>query len=278
MTQKNIPKKQHWVPKFYLKEFATPSSKGKKNPQVCVIDKSGNMQKPRAMSIRTLCSQQYLYTPIGEGGERDISLEQEFADMESDAADFWPDLAAGQYGISNPDQKLKVSEFLAAMQLRNKRIFDLHRSIMEKRDILFGGPISEDKDGSKRVVRPFEKDPDPTDPSRFFAGSMRRGISRLTSSFNSRHWIIFRVKRDCILTSDIPISFFNEQGRSSGPGKKGAKAIFPITPKSILYISEESGTNDDHLAIENEEIIGFFNGITYSQAERFVICNVETDK
>lgn len=227
------------------------------------------------MSVSTLCSKNYLYTPLDEDGKRDMSLEEDFTKMESCAANYWSDFAAGTYGLESDEQKSEVSLFLAALHLRNKRIFDLCASAMKNRDQLFGGPIVKAADGTKRLARPFENNPDPTDPSRYFSQSTRKGIGRIADIFKSYGWAIFHTDGDLLLTSDTPIVFFDHEARQSGPGRKGAHAIFPISPSSILFMQDENKGAPKPILITDLKRIGFFNRLIYMNAERFVVLNVD---
>ncbi|MBY6204273.1 DUF4238 domain-containing protein [Halomonas denitrificans] len=274
MSKKAAPKQQHWVPKFYLKHFAISQTRGTKSPKVCVIDKSGQIPEPRAMSVNTLCSQKHLYTPFDEEGNRDMSLENEFSAMEAEAADYWPSLADGNFALDDNEEKNKVSDFLAALHLRNKRLFDLQSSLMADRDRLFGGAIATGEDGSKRFIEPFEKTPDPTDPGRFFAESTRQGIARISKRLSSFRWTILRARGDQILTSDIPITFFDDHGKATGPGKNRVNAIFPIAPSSILFLKDKEGQDQVAPKVDSETL-GLFNRFTYENASRFVISSAD---
>lgn len=273
MPENSAPTQQHWVPKFYLKEFAIPATKTQKSPKVCVIDKSGQISEPREMSVAKLCSKKHLYTPLDQDGDRDMTLEEEFSKMESRAAEYWGAFAAGDFGLICREQKTEVSRFLAAMHLRNKRLFDLYTSLMKNRDELIGGPRTEEADGTQRLTLPFEKDPDPTDPGRFFAQSTRQGIAKITDTLISYGWAVFHTDRDIILTSDTPVTFFNERGGRAGPGSENAHAIFPITPSSILYMRSDGRGADKPISLGDHKTIGFFNNQTMACAERFVILN-----
>lgn len=270
MDNKAAPKQQHWVPKFYLKHFAIPSTRGTKSPKVCVIDKSGQIPEPRAMPVNKFCRKRHLYTPLDMEGNRDMSLEDEFSAMESSAADYWSDFATGTFALHCIEEKRKVSDFLAALHLRNKRVFDLQRSIMQNRDRLFGGAIETEEDGSTRLIQPFERTPDPTDPGRFFADSTRKGIAKISERIRTLRWSIFLAEGEAILTSDIPITFFDDRGKASGPSKSQVNAIFPITPSSILHLEDKEG-EDQVTSRADTATLGLFNRLTYDYSERYVI-------
>jgi len=114
------PKVQHWVPRFYLKQFATEETRNSSNPKVWVINKDKNPSEPELVTTRRICGQRFLYTPEGTDGSRDWSLEEYMSRLESNAAEYWGPLSGAQLDLSEPEVRSRVAEFLAALHLRNK--------------------------------------------------------------------------------------------------------------------------------------------------------------
>ena len=80
MIENNKPKRQHWVPRVYLRNFATKETKREKDPAVWALDKtSDNVFKP---SIINVLVEQYLYSPLDDKGNRSFDVEKELSDIE----------------------------------------------------------------------------------------------------------------------------------------------------------------------------------------------------
>lgn len=269
------PKNQHWVPRFYLKHFATPDTRDTPNPKVCVIDKKGNIPEPRLTSTKEICGQRYLYTPKNPDGNRDWSFEGFLGELEHSAAGYWEALAQGQLNLLEPNTRTRVAEFLAALHLRNKLVFDLTKSIMRNRDALFGGPQSTER---PKHLSPLEEAPDPANPARFFVQSSRNNIPRITKTIASYDWLILRSKSDVLLTSDIPFAFINSNHRRTGPGSKNAEAIFPVTPRTLLYMKDNGGKSDVKCANVGSDHLRRTNKLIYYFADRFIIAGIDPGK
>jgi|SRR5690554_1022788 len=269
------PKVQHWVPRFYLKHFATEETRGTLNPKVWVINKDKSLSEPELVTTRRICGQRFLYTPEGNDGSRDWSLEGYFSGLESSAAEYWEALSSVQLDLSEPEVRSRVAEFLAALHLRNKFVFDLYKGIIEKRDALFGGPrptqriTGEEANGDR---------PDPTHPGRCFAQSTRKDIPRIKEAFVSYRWVLLKCAQNVLITSDVPVTFIDSIPHRSGPGSKDAKAVFPVSPSTLLYMVPREGQPE---TIYGEADGAFFqevNQVISNQAEKFVVLGTKNTK
>ena len=75
-----MPKRQHWVPCFYLRYFATQETRTSRQPKAWVLSKREG--DPMLTSIRNVAHQRYLYSPRDEAGKLLWDLESKFADYE----------------------------------------------------------------------------------------------------------------------------------------------------------------------------------------------------
>jgi hypothetical protein len=80
-SKHNIAINQHYVPKFYLKEFSTDETYDKKNKQVYTYDKIKKEYKPR--NTKTIASSKYLYSPKAINNNRDSYMEDKLAKIEN---------------------------------------------------------------------------------------------------------------------------------------------------------------------------------------------------
>lgn len=266
-----IPKFQHWVPAFYLRRFASESTLSTKTPKVFVIDKAGEMESPRLMSTRKICGKRYINSPVTKEGARDPSLETYFSKIETEAACYWDDIAEGIFPFDECSQRNRLSEFLAALHLRNKGVSDTIAEIMRLRDSLFGGPQHTTEDGEKAAIRPFENKLDPTDSGRFFAQSTKQNIPRVTRIFSNYQWALVRFDKE-IVTSDRPVTFDTPGTRPSGPGNRTASAVVPISPISALLMFPSTNRKPEATKVGGvSDTSTALNSLVYRKAERFVI-------
>ena len=266
------PKIQHWVPRFYLKHFSTKETRSTPNPKVWVINKEKSLSEPELVTTRRICGQRFLYTPEGNDGSRDWSLEEYFSGLESSAAEYWDALSSVQLDLSEPEVRSRVAEFLAALHLRNKFVFDLYKGIMEKRDALFGGPRP-----TQQIAREEANDdrPDLTNPGKIFAQSTRDGIPRIQKAFVSYRWVILKCEQNVLVTSDVPVTFIDSIPRRSGPGSKDAKAVFPVSPSTLLYMERRDGRPETIYREVDGAFLQEFNQVIEYQAEKFVVLGAQ---
>lgn len=102
-------KRQHVVPRFYLRHFTQPD--GELWTHDCV---TGSVRKttPEKTAYET-----NIYTPMGEDGARIELIEDTLAKIESQAATIYPDLLA--FRVLDPVAKLDFAAFLATMFARS---------------------------------------------------------------------------------------------------------------------------------------------------------------
>lgn len=266
------PKFQHWVPNFYLKKFASKPTLNTKTPKVFVIDKTGEMVSARLMSTKKICGKGYLNSPVTEDGNRDFSLEMYFSKIESDAASYWDEISEGTFPFDEHSHRRRLSEFIAALHLRNKFISDAIVETMRLRDLLFGGPKHATENGENTEIRPFEKELDPTDPGRFFAQSTKRDLPRVTTIFSNYEWALVRFDEE-IITSDRPVTFETPGSRPGGPGNKTASAVVPISPVSalLMFPPQKEHANAPTRVGDVSNQSAAINSLVYRKAARFVL-------
>ncbi|QKK02848.1 MAG: DUF4238 domain-containing protein [Pseudomonadota bacterium] len=266
------PQIQHWVPRFYLKHFATEETRRTPNPKVWVINKSKSPSEPELMTTRRICGQRFLYTPEGTDGSRDWSLEEHLSELESQAAEYWEALSRAQLDLSEPTTRSRVAEFLAALHLRNKFVFDLYKGVMETKIALFG-----ETELTQRVAREKNNDdrPDPTHAGRFFAQSTKNNIPSVKESFMSFRWTLLKCEQNVLITSDVPVSFIDSLPQRSGPGAKDPKAIFPVSPSTMLYMEHCDGQPDTVQKEIDGALFWKINRVIAHQAEMFVVLGMQ---
>jgi hypothetical protein len=233
MTAKkeNRPKNQHWVPQSYLRRFATPETREADIPKIYRFDKTKPEAEPHLRSVREVCSSNYLYSPKLPSGERDWATESMLQEIEADAGEIWPRLDAGNLPLDDVAMRHSIARFLAAMQVRSMRLFNLQKSTIELRDKL--GLLRPDYQPVNGL--------DARDPRLMFSGSVRLHTPRLAETFAAKRWMVLRCDADLLVTSDLPLVFLRPGYRTAGPGTPDTVAAFPCSPRTMLFMDDRLG-------------------------------------
>lgn len=224
----NQPKNQHWVPKSYLRYFATPGSRDTKKPKVWRFDKARPYAKPHLRSIREVCASDYLYSPPDINGDRNFYVEKMLDTIETAAGEYWRSLDSGDADLLDPKLRNAIGRFLGAMQLRTRFLFDKIEKTMQLRDQL-------------NLLRGDYKPVgglDALHSGRFFVQTLQRGIDPMMRTFLEKQWVIGRTDQEIFVTSDIPIIYISAPGARAGPGTPNTTAAFPLGPRSVLLMDE----------------------------------------
>lgn len=246
----NKPKRQHWVPRFYLKEFATPESKNKKNPQVWIFSRT--VGEPAKVNIKDIAVKKYLYSPENEKGERCWNTEDKLADLESMISKIWPKVANDFVDLSDGSIRKGISLFLATMILRHPKNLSEYREIQDKMIALFDdGPKDEfghpalesfEINGVVRQVdtSDWEKYSNPTeyDYSKFFVDQITSDAHTIAKLLMKKRWSIVFSEKPCFITTDSPVTMFNQQKNTFGIDTKGTFINFPISPTRVLLMDD----------------------------------------
>ena len=82
------PINQHWLPRFYLRYFATPETRDSAKPCAWIFSKECG--DPTVTTLRNIAAWRYLYSPLDRAGNRSWRVEQRLAKVESLMAVLWP--------------------------------------------------------------------------------------------------------------------------------------------------------------------------------------------
>jgi hypothetical protein len=114
----NRPKNQDWVPRFYLRQFATRETKEKDEAQLRMFSNQERDGDERLTNIKNVCTRRYLYSPSDDSGQRIWALEEQLADVEAHLASLWPSLATELIDLGQPGIRKLVALFVSVMHLR----------------------------------------------------------------------------------------------------------------------------------------------------------------
>jgi len=228
MAVKNGAKHQHWVPQFYLRQFATPESRLTDEPQVWLLDIPEPDEGGKVTSVRNVCGKRYLYSPEDVNGERDWSVEELLGNVESLAASLWPILNEGSPDLAHPTIRRGLSYYLAFQHLRNLWLYNLIDHAFGLRNKLYGPPTAE----SLAARDPTW--PDPAHSGRFFSQTIIRDVERIVERFAAKHWAVLCTEKDLLLTSDRPLIF----ARIHDDDQQDV-GIFPLSPRRVLVMTDK---------------------------------------
>jgi len=113
--------RSHYVPEFYLKEFATPTTRVSTNPRLWVYDMTYG--KWRNRSPGQVCTQVGLYQVTLSGNRVDDGIEGHYSEIERGAAPVIKKLIANEH-LDEINDLPKLACFLAAMFVRTPLAYD----------------------------------------------------------------------------------------------------------------------------------------------------------
>ncbi|WP_345986342.1 DUF4238 domain-containing protein [Sulfurimonas sp. HSL-1656] len=247
------PIKQHWVPRFYLKEFATLDTRKKKESQVWIFSKEEG--DPTKVNIKDIAAKRYLYSPKDENGERCWKMEDELASLESLMCQIWPDFANSFIDLNNEAFRKGISLFLATMLLRHpKRLNEYDH--LQKQMIDFYDSLPKDENGNpmigsiktKEGVFEFDSsdwgrysNPKDYDKQKFFVDTIKSSAIEIAEMLMKKRWSVVFSESEQFITSDNPLIISNrligEMG-NYGLNTKGTEITFPISPTRVLIMDD----------------------------------------
>jgi len=259
------PKHQHWVPQFYLGNFATPQSRCGKTPQVWLVEKAANAD-PKLTSVRNVCGKRYLYTPKDIAGIRDRTVDEFLFEVENLLGGLWPDICSGALSIEMIEVRTALALFASAMHLRNVDIFNKIDKALELRIKLYGH-TNDGRTTKSQEDREF--DPDESGP--IFANIIQRKVHDIQRQLLDKGWSVLRTSRELYFTTDRPMLFLDANGGMSGPSNPNAAVLFPLSPTCALFLNAGDSTQEFLESTIGEAAACDFNRLLWSNCLRFII-------
>lgn len=286
------PKRHHWVPRFYLKGFATPESANGPNAQVYIYHRVTGV--PELVSIKNIAVKNYLYAPLNERGgrTRDFSLESELAEFEGVMASIWPALATDFVDLGSLPMRKGISLFLATLFLRHPYTYARQRKSWEQiLQLIDSAP--KDRSGIPRIESlligsqkrrvPFDvakwramKDADENDLHRVFVDMIRTEAIDIAEGLMRKRWSVVFMDEPLIVTSDNPLFVVDPNMKRDQLLGTGASLMFPISPTRVLCCDDlqEPGNRYYKLSVEQAPL---YNMFTWVNTDDFMISPRHTD-
>jgi hypothetical protein len=253
----NKPKNQHIIPQCYLKQFVDPNTPSDQEPYVWIFDRGKKKGKKKAP--KNILSEKDFYTLKIKDGEKDYSIEESFAQLESEYSSVFEKKIKRKIPLGNYDHAV-LCAFVAAM---------LQRTVKQKENI--EGFIDElikvtedvEKAHGLKPKKSSELRKEKEDAHKLSIIQTIPDIARILQKMNLAFFCAN--KRDSFITSDAPCFLFNEKlqwQRFYGPGlgQKHVEVRMPLSPEisvTFSWVNNLRGylrINKDHIHESNRMV------------------------
>lgn len=276
-SREAMPKNQHYVPKFYLNEFATNETYNKENKQIYTYNKINKIYKPR--NTNSVPYKKYIYTPKDTNGNRDSYMEDKLGRLESFlAGTIWKDLANSFIDFNHIQTKKIIALFISHLILRNKSNLERNENIKNFliQDIIKHNPPNNTKcafivNGNEYPfdindeINNLQKETD-YDKSMFFIENIDIYATKYMEILLQKKWHIIYSEDKKFITSDKPVII------TLGLRTKGTTILFPVSPTRIL-IMDDIGKKEPYNKFLDKEDYHIYNSIIFKKAYQYVFSN-----
>ncbi len=276
---------QHWVPQFYLREFATPETRQSNNAQVWIFSKQESDGNERLTNIRNVCAQRYLYSPRDQSGQRNWEVDDKLQDVESLLAKIWSQAASDFVDLANKPIRKALSLFIATNHVRHpvnrKVIRSIHQQIVARLENLPKKPDgSPNVDGIIYKGQEFEVDTSgwrsykewkDDDHHRFFAQTIREESGNLAELLLKKRWSVIFSDTEQFITSDRPVAVQHQSRKAFGVGTPDTIIYFPLSPTRILMMDDNHQEPANQYYPLKPEKVGAFNYNIWHSSTRFMV-------
>lgn len=270
-------KNQHWVPRFYLRHFATPETRDAEEAQIWIFSNSKEDGDERLTNIKNVCAKRYLYSPRDLAGQRSWTLDEKLSDLESQLASLWPSVATKLLDFGPEDIRRAMALFVSLMHLRGpdtlRSVADTHRGLVS---LLGTAPTNADGTPNVEIVdhsgdaqmldtRDWEqyRKANADDHQRFFVDLIQTEATRLAELLMRKRWCVLFADTDAFVTSDCPVSVHHRSRNACGFGTPGSIVIFPLTPRRVLVMDDQLVEPPNQYYRLSPDSIGPLNGLIW---------------
>lgn len=245
------PVNQHWIPRFYLRGFATAESRQARRPKVWIFSKHHDGGEPEFVNVRNVCARRYLYSPRDGDGRRDWALEGKLGDLETSLSQIWPAASADFLDLGNNAIRKALALFIAVTWLRHPDnlawVARAHRDLValyeEAPHDATGNPqLIFVVNGVERVVDgtgwPAYRDATEDDHHRFFTRLIEGEATHLAEILLAKRWSVVLAREPVFITSDKPVVVAHPKKDAVGFATPGALVSFPLSPTRVLLMDD----------------------------------------
>ncbi len=279
------PINQHWVPKFYLRCFATPQTRDTNTPQVWIFSKRDEDGNEKLTHVRNVCAKRFLYSPLQNDGSRSWDLEYRLGDVEALLGSRWPEFAEGYVALDDEHVRMGLSLFAAIMYTRNPAVREqverIHQSILESfkdlplrsdgnpdvQEINIDGQVQTIDTSGWKAYREWGKN----EHDRFFVDMIEAQTGDIAKMLLRKRWSVVCSDIDTFITTDKPVALHHQQREKYGFATPGAVVTFPLGPKRMLVMDDLLAEPANQYYPLKPGNAGAFNMTTWRGSSRFMI-------
>lgn len=228
------PRRQHYVPHCYLKQFVDPNTPAGQEPYVWIFDRNGRNRRRKA-PVNIFTSTDLYTLEISERGQ-DYSIEQSLSQLESDYAKVFDTKITRRLPLSDSDH-IVLCAFAAAMLLRTLR----HKDAMGRfYDELIAKTEALERAHSLPANKSAQLRQQKENAHRLSLVAVLPDVTRLLVEM-SVAFLVADKSGSRFITSDDPCNLFNpdlQWQRFYGPGlaQEGIEVTLPLSPEVVLLL------------------------------------------
>lgn len=247
-------KKQHWVPRSYLKAWADPGTPSEQEPYTWVFPKEGGEGRRRAPS--NLFTETDMYTIQMPDGSRDLTLEHGLSQLESEFARIRDEAIRNKFDLDEED-RVHLCAFSAAAQIRSRaqrnHIKQQWAGVLEDLEAMQEAlrDATSEQRRAMRTIGPSRKTPSMgIDDVRRLAQSPLQEVlgptiaAQLPILARMNMTILCTEEDPGFITSDAPCVWFDPEWhtrpflfQAPGLAYKTIEVTLPIAPTSLLILT-----------------------------------------
>lgn len=247
-----MPKvKDHWLPQFYLREFAIPGWVRKQDAEIWVTDLDSETCSIR--KIQDVAQDAHFYSFIDANGKPSRRIDDKLTDLEDRASRPFRIIARGSADLNTATaMKQVLALFLATTLLRTpdqqQKTAEQHRRLRQHFDkaakstsgrplvdYVFQGALWLPLDTAD--YHEWNKEDEET-LKRLFSEQIEVLGKPFADRLFSKRWVVFQTEQPVFFTSDTPLVKIDQAGNPCGIDSPNAMLFFPISPSRLLYMED----------------------------------------
>ncbi len=265
MSSKKPNGRHHFVPQFYLRQWADENEK--------VWQYGFDGRPPIHVGIKNIAFERGLYTHPAKDKVTPLKTEDDLAEIESGYAEIWPGIIDRAMNIQT---RHNIARFIALMFIRHPQRRETVRMMNETwREIVQGLATeaeveitAEGRVGKIRVQDVLDETKNEFVGSGFLK-QMRETLEHIAKTLMARRWGIVFSEKPAFVTSDCPVVLDRGscQRQVFGFRTPDTLILFPCSPTRLLVISDDWPQKFAHYKLTNADV---FNRIIAEGAVRFI--------
>lgn len=264
--------KQHYVPRFYLKNFTTEEN----NNKIFCYDKINNSVFPA--NIQDIAQEKKFYEVAGLD---ENEIENAISKLERE---FWAPTYAELIHKKNFKklsfkEKNRIYHFLSLQLIRTKaeqeETCDMYNAVIAKITQLYG-----DTERGLKMISEYEQKK-AVYLSSIYNEGIDAALKKQANNFGSKNWVIRLTKKNSkqLIASDSPIAFANSLDREDkGFMRQGAKIFFPLRSDILFYSYDRYSPSKNNKEIMTSEEIDEANEAQIRSSTRFIYRSINDFK